>query len=1053
MDSFDTSSSAGPSDHLHQPKMEKVKRGYRACLHCRARKAKCDLGDIDAPSSPPCSRCRRESRECVFAPSRRGGNNRKRAKRESEDGSDREGDGDGDRSDEYPSYARASVGIGGGNGSGLDLTLAPSNEVRGAQSHRHRQHHDLKPSLEAQYHHRNAPPAPPPGPPLQQQHPQSHATQTFPYPYPPPSVSLHRQSPQSNYFHHRPNTGSSHSNLSPITQASPHTPSDRAPYPPGPSNSSSNISNDPQHRASPSSPKRRRLHLNPPLHAADPSSIVVADMQNESDALQILALASGQAAKDDKGNPTGGDSSQRASGQSNARGSKGRQGTSRPSTDLSSSRKPSQPPELQEFPLIRLGIITPDETMRLTNLFFRCYHHLFPMVPSAIIPRNPEQLAVFAQKERYLLAAYIIIASRPDPSPAVREIHDRSWAVMRGWITDVQSLGAPPTIGLVEALLLLAENLPRTPPVSGPEELAASGCREEPHGDENRQAWQMIGLAVRSAYEMGIDKIALRLLHDHERTLEIERARLAWTYCYLFDRHVSIRLGKGFWARGAAVCFQGFSSSAQTGPAAGHRSFPFLREVKPSPELGAEHEQPSEDLSSIVQAYLELTQLMSNAHDVLYPNSARTRSLVVHGEYFKYLDEMARSLDAFKLLWRTKKWTLFPLTDAVWTMFYYVQLYICAFSFQAHVERATIRAEEEYRQLQQSHLAKGDTTPLVRPALSLFPRGAAASPDARYIFHMCDAARELLHICVNNLYPGGALPYLPSRFLLWFTYAAIVLLKALYSGAMLRGDHEKALELIDKLCECFGKCSTDDDHPAVRYGRQLEALRKKLAGLSDATSSRSPTGGRTVPLPPIKSTTEKNGQGLDWDGSGYHQPNTRMSFASVRSANGTNEGGPSGHPEESSYMPHWQLPNTTTQSQPIVFPYPTTPGPFPTGPHTANASHVSPILATTYVAPHAQQPILDIGVLQPQDQGFSLDARAFGQQNPDGNNGPGFGSTDDWFGGVGFGMGNGGGNGNGSGSGAGAGNEDGMGPLAGLDLQDFWMQVGPGEAQGGFPFR
>lgn len=54
---------------------------------------------------------------------------------------------------------------------------------------------------------------------------------------------------------------------------------------------------------------------------------------------------------------------------------------------------------------------------------------------------------------------------------------------------------------------------------------------------------------------------------------------------------------------------------------------------------------------------------MSNAHDVLYPNAARTRSLVLYGEYFKYIDELARSLDGFKVLWREKKWKLFPLTD------------------------------------------------------------------------------------------------------------------------------------------------------------------------------------------------------------------------------------------------------------------------------------------------------------------------------------------------------------------------------------------------------
>ncbi|WWD19773.1 hypothetical protein CI109_104237 [Kwoniella shandongensis] len=674
---------------------DKVKRGYRACLHCRSRKAKCDLGDIDAPSSPPCSRCKRESRECVFAPSRRGGNNRKRPMKTSDD----EEMSDSDVKPE-----------GGGGGGRSSSRSAAAVELTS-----------------------------------------SHPAQTFPYPNPPrvhrrmsSSSLVHhpmRQSPpaptsSSSYYHHhsfsKPATGSSSSHFSPMTSSSTHgTPQTRT-------GQSQHPALPPVGRGKPSttpSPKRRRLHLNPPLHATDPSSIVVADMRNESDALQILALASGQAAIQDD-----------LEEEQDIRNGSGRDGGAKllsgtmglnlgidafadKSSEKGLSPTVTQPASLGHFPLVKLGILSEDQVTRLTEHFFRCHHHLFPMVPASIIPRTKEQVALFAQNERYLLAAYIIIASRPDNSPEMREVHHRSWEVMRGWIADVQCLGAPPTVGLVEALLLLAENLPRTPAATTPEEIHASGCRVEPHGDENRQAWQMIGLAVRSAYEMD---------------------------CYLFDRHVSIRLGKGFWARGASVCFQGFSSSYQTGPAAALTNFPFLREIKHG-DPGGEH--PQEDLASLVQAYLELTQMMSNAHDVLYPNAARTRSLVVHGEYFKYIDEMARSLDGFKVLWRAKK--------------------------------ATIRAEEDYRQLIQQHKAQGGTGKPARPSLSLFPRGAAQSPDARYIFHMCDAARELLHLCVDNLYPGGALPYLPSRFLLWFTYGAIVLLKALYSGAMLRADHKK----------------------------------------------------------------------------------------------------------------------------------------------------------------------------------------------------------------------------------------------------------------------
>jgi len=89
---------------------------------------------------------------------------------------------------------------------------------------------------------------------------------------------------------------------------------------------------------------------------------------------------------------------------------------------------------------------------------------------------------------------------------------------------------------------------------------------------------------------------------------------------------VSLRLGKGFWTRGPVVCFQGFSSSAQTGPAAAPGNFPFLREIKIG-EAGEANSQ--DDLAGLVQAYVELTQLMSNAHDCLYPNAARTKALVM----------------------------------------------------------------------------------------------------------------------------------------------------------------------------------------------------------------------------------------------------------------------------------------------------------------------------------------------------------------------------------------------------------------------------------------
>lgn len=61
------------SDGQAAPPPVKPTRSYRACINCRTHKTKCDLGDVNNPISPPCSRCKRERKECVFGESRRGG--------------------------------------------------------------------------------------------------------------------------------------------------------------------------------------------------------------------------------------------------------------------------------------------------------------------------------------------------------------------------------------------------------------------------------------------------------------------------------------------------------------------------------------------------------------------------------------------------------------------------------------------------------------------------------------------------------------------------------------------------------------------------------------------------------------------------------------------------------------------------------------------------------------------------------------------------------------------------------------------------------------------
>lgn len=49
----------------------KWRRSYKACLNCRLRKIKCDMGPLDKPHEPPCKRCKREGKTCEFLQSRK----------------------------------------------------------------------------------------------------------------------------------------------------------------------------------------------------------------------------------------------------------------------------------------------------------------------------------------------------------------------------------------------------------------------------------------------------------------------------------------------------------------------------------------------------------------------------------------------------------------------------------------------------------------------------------------------------------------------------------------------------------------------------------------------------------------------------------------------------------------------------------------------------------------------------------------------------------------------------------------------------------------------
>ncbi|KAK9234579.1 hypothetical protein V1525DRAFT_412614 [Lipomyces kononenkoae] len=473
---------------------------------------------------------------------------------------------------------------------------------------------------------------------------------------------------------------------------------------------------------------------------------------------------------------------------------------------LISGRKRHQE-KISDCKLIRRGYINATQLRIFVSIFFSRHHHYLPLVPAYKAPLTDELLSDFVVQEPFLLTAMVIIASRYEN----HAVHDQCWKYMQQLISELV-FGIEPTVGAIESLLLLSENIPRQPNV----DIHKLSYHEE------RMAWNLIGLAIRLSYYLGFDQKTLIDLTD-KLDGETHRERLVWTYCYMHDRQASIRLGKAFWSRGPGLCFQnpevGVSIMSDSS-----LNFPSL-----APSNGNR-----EDFSSHVQAHVELTQILTNIHDALYPSRDRTIALVFVGEYYRNLDEYTRSFTAFSLAWQSKSWETFPLNETVWLTYHYARLYAYGFAFQGHLLRKTTKYKEALS------MASHD-----RPTLAniVFPRGLGGSPDSKFIIESKMAATDLLSVCIDKLHAGGALAYLPSRYYGYISYAVVFLIKIIFTGALVPNDQRNILILVKQTIGCFVELTgtVDKAHPLVRRIGQLRALVRPLWNAEGTTLTAATT--------------------------------------------------------------------------------------------------------------------------------------------------------------------------------------------------------------------
>ncbi|OAA38187.1 C6 transcription factor [Beauveria brongniartii RCEF 3172] len=468
-----------------------------------------------------------------------------------------------------------------------------------------------------------------------------------------------------------------------------------------------------------------------------------------------------------------------------------------------SSRQPSRDLNLR-YPPISDGALGFADAAALIQHYHENFHPFFPIVYKSIFDGH---ISEWIEKEPHVLTAVLTVASKEEPS--WQRAHEACSRHMESLLSPL-IYGGVTTVGAVEALLILAEWAPQPP-----HEISSIGCGKEDYG-----AWMLVGVAIRLGYLQRLEQTGLQDPPDSQSE-SFSRKKIAWAACYMSDRQVSIRLGKGFWSRGP-------------GPASNLRAVDF-------PSLQLQHLGP-DNMGLLFQAQLELTQLFSNAHDILYSSTSHREQLYVGGEYVRYIDDFAAVLRKWKMTWGSFSFT--PHVKASLILSYdFLRLYINAFAFQATMNRAAAKT----RKANKSHI----TGPLFADL--------AAAPDARFIYESIDAANSLLSILNSFIDPVAGLKYMPLKYSLFVIYAAVFLFKAWSAGAIsnegITGMRRAILGTIAQL----QKTSTSTQSIGHRYARSLRLLWRKRPTKRGSKHDNNQTSQPAPNVPPEHSISGPHG--------------------------------------------------------------------------------------------------------------------------------------------------------------------------------------------------
>ncbi|KAG9237708.1 hypothetical protein BJ875DRAFT_481011 [Amylocarpus encephaloides] len=426
--------------------------------------------------------------------------------------------------------------------------------------------------------------------------------------------------------------------------------------------------------------------------------------------------------------------------------------------------------------------------------------------------------------------------------------------------------GSLRTLGTIESLMILTEWHPRAlhfPPAEATDELmlpsyetpdtystddenghrlppGVGGKRIEswlePAWRSDRMCWMLLSTAMGLAYELGVfDNIEELLAAGGEvtrpeyedeayrlRAARIKRllliyvsqlaGRLGWTNMVPENLRVTDPV---FAPRKRRASNEGKTPDTSTSMS---NSFNYI------PDLELDDQ--------IIHCWAGISNAMRLGNERLFRSRQYTTKIIQDGSYVDLLKDFQPMLNT----WRKEfeRFRLPPFIRHILSIEYeYVRIYVNSLSLQAVVERCTNNPIQHSNY--QGHTANGTATnngmsPETQTLYAKLPLGKLGgfSPtDQGYVKEVVDGSRNLLRTVVEGLLPGDYLKHAPVRTYFRIISGAMFLLKTFALGAS-KQDVEISIGLMDSAVSALRNCVVDDVHLGIRFADLLETLTSRL---------------------------------------------------------------------------------------------------------------------------------------------------------------------------------------------------------------------------------